>query len=86
MSEFGKHTADDKRLAIALAEALVRRHGKDYSDLAPVRPEDFERLASAAITVLASLASSDRLRGAAKELETLRTATIQLEAEAGGAQ
>lgn len=85
MSAFSNHTADDKRLAIALADAMIRR-SPDYFRLAPDKPADFERLASAAIEVLGALASSERLTGAAKELDALRTATIQLEAEAGDTQ
>lgn len=85
MSEFGNHTRDDERLAIALAKALAGKDPDSFFRLQPSEAADYERLASAAVSVLASLASSSRLRGAYEELNTLRTATLQLEAEEGEA-
>ncbi|MDP9692707.1 UNVERIFIED_ORG: N-acetylglucosamine-6-phosphate deacetylase [Arthrobacter globiformis] len=74
-------THDEMRRAAAMARAVVTRDFSAYSALAPKEPGEWRALAEAAVTALATIARDIRLRGAEKELDTLITASIQLDSQ-----
>ncbi|MGX1160407.1 hypothetical protein FBY31_1225 [Arthrobacter sp. SLBN-100] len=74
------HGRDDERRALAMARAMINRQGADYFRLMPKDPEAMERLATAAVSLIAGMAQDPRLMGAEEELDIRMTATLQVEA------
>ncbi|GAB3568961.1 hypothetical protein GCM10027405_31450 [Arthrobacter alkaliphilus] len=72
--------ADDYRRVIALARALCTADVDGFVALQPTEPGQAHSMMLAAVSVIAALASDDRLNGAETELARVLAATLKLEA------
>ncbi|UKA57516.1 hypothetical protein [Arthrobacter sp. FW306-2-2C-D06B] len=71
--------ADDYRRVIALARALTTADVEALAALQPMEPGQAHAMMLAAVTVIAALASDDRLDGAEAELQRVLASTLKLE-------
>ena len=81
MSNTTTGTNDDYRRAIAMARALAAGDAAAYNALAPSEPDEYKALAEAALMGMSILAGDNRLKGADKELDRLRIASMQVDSD-----